>query len=122
MLLTDRFQVLRAAMEERILVLGGAMGTTIQAMNLTAEDFGGPSLEGCNEHLVLTRPDAVSAIHRSYLDAGADIIATNSFGGTRVVLAEYALQAQVYDINYAAAGLACAAAENFPRRRMRESV
>src|ERR1035437_4729585 len=108
---TDRTQALHAVLQERILVLDGAMGTALQALNLTAEDFGGPSLEGCNEHLVLTRPDAISTIHRDYLDAGADIIETDSFGGTRVVLAEYGLQDQVYAINYAAARLARAAAD-----------
>lgn len=111
MSLPDRVSALRAALQERILVLDGAMGTALQAMNLTADDFGGPSLEGCNEHLVLTRPDAISSIHRAYLDAGADIIETDSFGGTRIVLAEYGLQDQVYGINHAAARLARAAAD-----------
>ena len=85
MSLTNQVQALHAAIQERILVLDGAMGTAIQAVNLDAEDFGGPNLEGCNEHLVLTRPDVISAIHREYLDAGADIIETNTFGGTRIV-------------------------------------
>src|SRR5512140_1358928 len=107
----DRTPLLCRALEERILVLDGAMGTAIQAMNLTAEDFGGPSLEGCNEHLVLTRPDAIRQIHRDYLDAGADIIETDTFGGTRVVLAEYDLQDKVYEINFAAAQLARQAAD-----------
>ena len=62
-----------AAFRERILVLDGAMGTMIQGRNLTAEDFGGPHLEGCNENLNLTRPDVIQAIHEAYLDAGADI-------------------------------------------------
>src|SRR5512139_1674105 len=94
----DRRQALEQAIRERILVLDGATGTAIQAMNLTADDFGGPDLEGCNEHLVLTRPDA--------LEAGADLIETDSFGGTRIVLAEYGLQDKVYEINHAAARLA----------------
>src|SRR5215470_6482245 len=108
---TARVDALRRAVTERILVLDGAMGTAIQAMNLTADDFGGPQLEGCNEHLVLTRPDAIQSIHRAYLDAGADLIETDSFGGTRIVLAEYGLQDKVYDINHAAARLARAAAD-----------
>jgi len=107
----DRIQALRAALQERILVLDGAMGTAIQACNLTADDFGGASLEGCNEHLVLTRPDVIEKIHRDYLAAGADIVETDTFGGTRIVLAEYALQDKVYEINFAAAQLARRAAD-----------
>ena len=101
-----RRQALEEAIEARILVLDGATGTALQAMNLTADDFGGPDLEGCNEHLVLSRPDAIQAVHRSYLEAGADLIETDSFGGTRIVLAEYGLQDKVYEINHAAARLA----------------
>ena len=108
---TDRIEVLRAAVEQRILVLDGAMGTAIQAMNPTAEDFGGPHLEGCNEHLVLTRPDAIARIHRDYLNAGADIIETDTFGGTRIVLSEYGLADKVHEINYTAARLARAAVD-----------
>jgi 5-methyltetrahydrofolate--homocysteine methyltransferase len=108
---TDRLAALRAALNERILVLDGAMGTAIQAANLTADDFGGPELEGCNEHLVLTRPDVIDQIHRGYLDAGADIIETDSFGGTRIVLAEYGLQDKVSEINRAAARVARSAAD-----------
>ncbi len=107
----DRLAALRAALEERILVLDGAMGTAIQAVDLTAADFGGASLEGCNEHLVLTRPDVIEIIHRDYINAGADIIETDTFGGTRVVLAEYGLQDKVYEINFAAAQLARKAAD-----------
>ena len=102
----DRTNLLRQALDERILVLDGAMGTAIQAMDLTAADFGGAALEGCNEHLVLTRPDAIQRIHEDYLDAGADIIETDTFGGTRIVLAEYGLDDKVYEINHAAARLA----------------
>ena len=94
-------------LHERILVLDGAMGTVLQSKELTADDFGGPLYEGCNEYLNLTRPDVVQAIHTAYLEAGADIVLTNTFGGTRIVLAEYALQDQVHAINVAAARLAC---------------
>ena len=107
----DRIAALRAALKERILVLDGAMGTAIQAANLAADDFGGPALEGCNEHLVLTRPDVIESIHRGYLEAGADIIETDTFGGTRVVLAEYGLQDKVYEINFTAAQLGRRAAD-----------
>jgi 5-methyltetrahydrofolate--homocysteine methyltransferase len=107
----DRLAALNDALATRILVLDGAMGTMLQQRNLTAADFGGAALEGCNENLVKTRPDVVLDIHREYFQAGADIVETNSFGGTRVVLAEYHLEDQAYDLNYAAAKLARQAAD-----------
>src|SRR6202161_4155931 len=85
-------------MKDRILVLDGAMGTMLQQCDLTAADFGGPALEGCNENLVKTRPDVVLDIHRKYFEAGADIVETNSFGGTPLVLAEYGLQADALEL------------------------
>src|SRR5262245_1195636 len=107
----DRTDLLHAAIEERILILDGATGTAIQALNLTADDFGGAALEGCNENLVLTRPDAVQQIHQGYIDAGADLIETDTFGGTRIVLAEYGLEDKVLEINRTAARLAREVAE-----------
>jgi 5-methyltetrahydrofolate--homocysteine methyltransferase len=104
---------LRELLRERILILDGAMGTMLQQVNLTAEDFGGPELEGCNENLVLTRPDVVLEIHRKYLQAGADIIETNSFGSTPVVLAEYGLGEEARRISRAAAELARKAADGY---------
>src|SRR5690242_21667636 len=111
--MTERLEnasLLKALLAERILVLDGAMGTAIQARNLTADDFGGVHLEGCNENLVLTRPDVVLDIHRGYLEVGADIIETNTFGGTPIVLAEYGLQDQTLLLNETAARLAKQAA------------
>jgi 5-methyltetrahydrofolate--homocysteine methyltransferase len=105
-----RTQILKELLAERILVLDGATGTAIQERNLTAEDFGGPHLEGCNENLVFTRPDVVLDIHRGYLEAGADIIETNTFGSTAIVLAEYGLQDLVYEQNETAARIARQAA------------
>src|ERR1700678_73048 len=102
---------LRELLREQILVLDGAMGTMLQQQNLTAADFGGPALEGCNENLVLTRPDVVSGIHRKYLEAGSDIIETNSFGSTPIVLAEYSLGSEALRISRAAAELAREAAD-----------
>jgi 5-methyltetrahydrofolate--homocysteine methyltransferase len=93
-------------LRERILVLDGAMGTVLQSKALTAEDFGGGEYEGCNEYLNLTRPDVVRTIYHDYLEAGTDIILTNTFGGTAIVLAEYNLQDQVQAINVASARLA----------------
>jgi 5-methyltetrahydrofolate--homocysteine methyltransferase len=106
---------LRELLRERILILDGAMGTMLQQANLTAADFGGPELEGCNENLVLTRPDVVLGIHRKYLEAGSDIIETNSFGGTPLVLAEYGLGEHARKINRTAAELARKAAEEFSK-------
>lgn len=100
----------RSLLAERILVFDGAMGTAIQARNLSAADFGGPDLEGCNENLVLTRPDVIESIHAGYLEAGADVIETDTFGGTPLVLAEYGLDAKALEINRAAAVIARRAA------------
>ena len=89
-----------------VLVFDGATGTSLQQMNLTADDFGGAALEGCNENLVFTRPDAVQAVHRQFLEAGCDVIETDTFGAASIVLAEYDLQDQAFAINKRAAELA----------------
>jgi 5-methyltetrahydrofolate--homocysteine methyltransferase len=94
------------ALQHRILVLDGAMGTMLQRAGLSAEDFGGPALEGCNEHLNLTRPGVVRRVHAAYFDAGADAISTNTFGCAPWVLGEYGLADRAYDITRAAARLA----------------
>ncbi len=112
-----RERALLAALERRILVLDGATGTAFQAASLGPEDFGGEELEGCNEVLVATRPDVVLDVHRVYLRAGADIVETNTFGGTRLVLAEYGLEARTFELNRRAAELARrACAEEGPER------
>ena len=98
---------------QRVLVLDGAMGTMLQQRDLTAADFGGAALEGCNEVLVRTRPDVVLDIHRKYFAAGADIVETDTFGGTPLVLAEYGLQEEAYELNKKAAELARVAAGEF---------
>src|SRR5258708_5407258 len=102
---------LRELLGRRVLVLDGAMGTMLQQRDLTAADFGGAALEGCNEVLVRTRPDVVLDIHRAYFAAGADIVETNSFGGTPLVLAEYWLDAEAHGLNKKAAELAPEAAK-----------
>jgi len=101
------------ALERRVLVYDGAMGTNIQRYNLTAEDFGGKELEGCNDHLVLTRPDVISAIHESFLAVGCDVVETCTFQSTPRRLHEWGLGDKVRDINVAAARLARAAADKF---------
>jgi 5-methyltetrahydrofolate--homocysteine methyltransferase len=101
---------IRKHLANRILVVDGAMGTSIQAYDLAPEDFGGVEYEGCNEYLNLTRPEIVKSIHRAFLTAGADIIETNTFGSTPLVLEEYGLGAQSEEISRAGALLAKEAA------------
>jgi 5-methyltetrahydrofolate--homocysteine methyltransferase len=106
------------SMRERILFLDGAMGTMIQQADLTAADFGGEELDGCNEILCLTRPDVIRSIHEAYFAAGSDIVETNTFGSTSVVLAEYDIPEKARELNLAAAKLAleAAAAYSTPER------
>ncbi|HXJ06000.1 MAG TPA: methionine synthase [Candidatus Acidoferrum sp.] len=111
--LNESAKALRELLAERILVLDGAMGTMLQQRHLTAEDFGGAALEGCNENLVRTRPDVVLDIHRKYFEAGSDIVETNSFGGAPIVLAEYGLADDAHFLNRRAAELARQAADEF---------
>src|SRR5260370_42097924 len=110
----QRIADLKQALQRRILVLDGAMGTLLQAQNLKAADFGGPELEGCNENLSLTRPDLIQRIHAEYFAAGADITETNTFGGTPLVLGEYGLADKALEVNARAAQLARRDAEQTP--------
>lgn len=103
----------RQQMKKKILILDGAMGTMIQNANLTAEDFGGLEYEGCNELLNLTNPNLIRDIHEEYLTAGADIIETNTFGASSIVLAEYSLEEKVEELNLLAAKLAKEAVAKF---------
>ncbi|MGC2657625.1 MAG: methionine synthase [Bryobacteraceae bacterium] len=113
----DDRQIRREALDDalftRILVLDGAMGTMLQQRDLTAADFGGAALEGCNENLVLTRPDVIVDVHRAYYEAGADMVETDTFGSMSLVLAEYGLADRAYEISAEAARLARKAAEEF---------
>ncbi|HMA18717.1 MAG TPA: homocysteine S-methyltransferase family protein, partial [Thermoanaerobaculia bacterium] len=109
----ERTEELLGVLAERILVIDGATGTGIQARDLSAADFGGPEYEGCNEHLVLTRPDVVQSLHADYFEAGADMVETDTFGGTSLVLAEYGLAEKALEINREAARLACEVAERY---------
>ncbi|MFO0266233.1 MAG: homocysteine S-methyltransferase family protein [Cyclobacteriaceae bacterium] len=111
------------AIQKRILVLDGAMGTMIQQHKLEEADFRGerfknhPSpLKGNNDLLSITRPDIILDIHRQYLEAGADIIETNTFSGTTIAQADYHLEDAVYDINYHSAQIARQAADEFTRK------
>ncbi|MEM9711944.1 MAG: methionine synthase [Actinomycetota bacterium] len=101
------------AVTQRVVVFDGAMGTSIQELDLTADDFGGPELEGCNEHLVLTRPDVIADVHRSFFEVGCDVVETDTFGGTRITLDEYDLGDQTVEINRRAAEIAREVADEF---------
>jgi 5-methyltetrahydrofolate--homocysteine methyltransferase len=96
-----------------VIVFDGAMGTSLQTQNLTAEDFGGSQYEGCNEYLVHTKPEAVEKVHRDFLAVGADVIETDTFGAASIVLAEYDLADQAYSLNKTAAQLAKRVAAEF---------
>ena len=111
--LKESAKVLRELLAQRILVLDGAMGTMLQQRNLSAEDFGGAALEGCNENLVRTRPDVVLDIHRKYFEAGSDIVETNSFNGTKSDLIDYGIAEQSYELMFKAAQLARQAADEY---------
>lgn len=106
-------QQIKKAMEERILILDGAMGTMIQKYSLTEEDYRGERfkdwkhpLKGNNDLLSITRPDIIQNIHREYLEAGADIVETNTFSGTTIAMADYAMENLVYELNYESAKIA----------------
>jgi 5-methyltetrahydrofolate--homocysteine methyltransferase len=101
------------ALRQRVLVYDGAMGTTIQRHHLTSDDFGGKSLEGCNDHLVLTRPDVIRSIHESFLAVGCDVVETCTFQSTPRRLAEWGIGEKIHDINVAAARLARAACDAY---------
>src|SRR5436309_2457437 len=94
------------AARERVVVYDGATGTNLQARDLSADDFGGPALEGCNEVLVDTRPDVVADLHRSFFDIGSDVVETDTFGAFSVVLAEYDIAERAHELNVKAAQIA----------------
>src|ERR1044071_9729033 len=101
------------AIKERIVVFDGAMGTNLQVQNLTLDDFGGLRFGGCNENLLVTRPDAVENVHASFLEVGCDVVETNSFNGTPVDFAEYEIADKAYEMNVLAARLAKRVASDY---------
>ena len=115
---------IESLLEKRILVLDGAMGTMLQQYSFKEADFRGnrfsdwgQPLQGNNDLLSLTQPEAILEIHSKYLQAGADIIETNTFSATSIAMADYGMQEQVYEINKAAAGIAREAADRFSREQ-----
>ncbi len=103
-------------LKDKIVVFDGATGTHLQGQGLTPDDFGGEQYNGCNEYLVVTKPSAVENVHRDYLDAGCDVIETNSFGGTSIVLVEYDLAEKSYQLNLESARIAKRVAAEFSRQ------
>jgi 5-methyltetrahydrofolate--homocysteine methyltransferase len=110
--MTDRQRQLSEALESRILVLDGSMGQLLQA-SMTVADYGGAHLENLTDYVTKIRPDVVAGIHKKYLEAGSDIIETNTFNGTQMVLAEFHVGHEAYELNKAAAELARKAADEY---------
>ena len=113
----ERIDALKSLIADRILIMDGAMGTQIQARDLGPADFGGEEYEGCNEYLNITRPDIIADIHRAYLEAGADILETNTFGATALVLREYGLADHARRINREAAVIARQVSDEMAERQ-----
>jgi methylmalonyl-CoA mutase cobalamin-binding domain/chain len=101
------------ALEKKVLVFDGAMGTSLQVQNLTAEHFGGEQYNGCNDYLVISYPEAVEKVHRSFLEVGVDVIETDTFRSNRITMKEYGLQDRVIEINQTAASLARRLADEY---------
>ncbi len=101
------------ALAHRVIIYDGAMGTNIQSYQLTAQDYGGEATEGCNEYLVLTKPSIIKEIHAGFLEAGSDVIETDSFTGSRLKLDEYGLGALTHEINFTAAQIARRIADRY---------
>src|SRR5947208_3793018 len=93
-------------LSDRIVVFDGAMGTNLHAQDLSVDDYGGPQCEGCPEHLLISTPEAVERVHAGFLEVGCDVVETDSFGSTAIVLAEYEIAELAYELNVKAAQLA----------------
>ncbi|MFM7870062.1 MAG: homocysteine S-methyltransferase family protein, partial [Actinomycetota bacterium] len=102
-----------SAVGERVVVYDGAFGTFVQGLDLGPDDFGGATLEGCNEMLCLSRPDVIRQMHAAFLDVGVDVLETASFGSFSTVLTEYQIPEKAYDLNVAAARLARETANDY---------
>jgi 5-methyltetrahydrofolate--homocysteine methyltransferase len=104
------------ALEKKVLVFDGAMGTSLQLQNLTAEHFGGEQYNGCNDYLVISYPEAVEKVHRSFLEVGVDVLETDTFRSNRITMAEYKLGDRVIEINETAAKLARRLADEYAQK------
>ena len=101
------------AVRQRVVIYDGAAGTNLQLRNLTADDFGGPALEGCNEVLVDTRPDVIADLHRSFFEVGCEVVETNTFGAASITLAEYGLGHRAHELNFKGARIAREVADGY---------
>jgi len=101
------------ALEKKVLVFDGAMGTSLQVQNLTAEHFGGEQYNGCNDYLVISYPAAVEKVHRSFLEVAVDVLETDTFRSNRITMKEYGLQDRVIELNQTAASLARRLADEY---------
>jgi len=108
------------AIKNHIIVFDGAMGTSLQSLNLSTADFGGEKTTGCNDYLVISAPEIIKKVHRSFLDVGVDVLETDTFRSNRLTLGEYGLGDQVFEINYQAARLARELADEFSLKTGRE--
>src|SRR6266498_2472792 len=104
------------ALEKKVLVFDGAMGTSLQNQHLTAEHFGGEQYNGCNDYLVISYPEVVEKVHRSFLEVGVDVLETDTFRSNRITMAEYKLQDRVIEINETAAQLARRLADEYANK------
>ena len=116
--MTDRAQQspYLAELRRRVLIYDGAMGTSLDLFPLAAEDFGGEATNGARDYLTLTRPDIIEQVHTSFMDAGCDVLETNTFQSTRIRLEEWGLGDRTYELNYAAARLARKVADRYEAR------
>ena len=108
------------ALEKKVLVFDGAMGTSLQNQRLTAEHFGGEQYNGCNDYLVISYPQAVEKVHRSFLEVGVDVLETDTFRSNRITMKEYGLQDRVIEINQTAASLARRLADEYATRNTQQ--
>src|ERR1051325_11210961 len=104
------------ALEKKVLIYDGAMGTSLQNQHLTAEHFGGEKLNGCNDYLVISYPEAVEKVHRSFLEVGVDVLETDTFRSNRITMKEYGLQDRVIEINETAASVTRRLADEYASR------
>ena len=104
------------AIEQKVLVFDGAMGTSLQVQDLSAEHFGGEQYNGCNDYLVISYPEAVETVHRSFLEVGVDVLETDTFRSNRITMQEYGLQDRVIEINETAAKLARRLADEYAQK------